>query len=127
MANIDELTDLISQELQNYTDEVTEKVKKAVDTVAKEVNEEIKNHITFNEVTGKYIKSFRLKTSFEDKWNKRNTWYVANGEHRLTHLLEHGHVKRNSGRVKAYPHIKYGEEFAQKRLPELVKKAVDES
>lgn len=126
MSNIDELANLIAQELQNYSDEVTEKVKDAIDTVSQEANEEIKNHITFNEVTGEYIKSFRIKTSFEDKWNKRNTWYVANGQHRLTHLLENGHIKRGGGRVKAYPHIKFGEELAKKRLEELVKKAVEQ-
>ena len=126
MASVDELVDLIAKELQNYTDKVTEEVKNAVDKTSEEVNEEIKNHITFNQVTGKYIKSFRLKTSYEDKWNKRNTWYVANGEHRKTHLLEHGHISRDGKRVKAYPHIRYGEELAQKRLEELIKKAVEE-
>lgn len=124
MAQIEELADLIAAELHNYSEEVTEKVKSAVDKVSNEVNAEIKNKIPFTERTGKYVKSFRLKTSYEDKFNKRNTWYVANGQYRLTHLLENGHAKRNGGRVEAYPHIRYGEELAIKRMEELAKEAV---
>lgn len=122
--NIDELASQIANELESYTEEVTTEIKKAVDTVGKEANEEIKKHITFKQPTGKYVKSFRVKTSYEDKFNKRNTWYVANGQHRLTHLLENGHALRAGGRSEAYPHIKYGEELAIKRMEELAKEAV---
>jgi hypothetical protein len=124
MSSVDDLASLIAAELQSYSDDVTEKVKKAVDIVADEVNEEIKKRIPFNQRTGKYVKAFRLKTSYEDKFNKRNTWYVANGQHRLTHLLENGHAKRNGGRVKEFPHIKYGEDLAEKRMVELAEEAV---
>lgn len=124
MAQIDELANLIAAELSNYSQGVTDKVKQNVDTVSKEVNAEIKNKIPFNERTGKYVKSFRLKTSYEDKFNKRNTWYAANGEYRLTHLLEFGHAKRGGGRVEAFPHIRYGEELAIKRMEELTEEAV---
>lgn len=122
--NIDELASQIANELDSYTEEITADIKKAVDTVGKEANEEIKKHITFKQPTGKYVKSFRVKTSYEDKFNKRNTWYVANGQHRLTHLLENGHALRDGGRSEAYPHIKYGEELAIKRMEELAKEAV---
>lgn len=124
VINIDELANAIAKELEDYTEAVTNDIKKAVDTVGKEVNEEIKSHITFKQLTGKYVKAFRVKTSYEDKFNKRNTWYVANGEHRLTHLLEKGHELRDGGRSQAYPHIKYGEELAIKRMEELAKEAI---
>lgn len=123
--NIDELANAIVQGLENYTQDVTDNLKKGVDTVSKEVNEEIKNHITFKQPTGKYAKAFRIKTSFQDKYNKRKIWYVTDGEHRLTHLLENGHALRQGGRSNAYPHIKYGEELAQKRMEELAKEAIE--
>ena len=124
-TNIDGLADLITEYMSNYSQEVIDGVKKAIDVVSKECNEEIKNHITFKEPTGRYVKSFRLKKSFEDNYNKRVTWYVANGEYRLTHLLENGHALNQGGRSKAYPHIKYGEELAQRRMEELAKEAIE--
>lgn len=124
MIQIEDLSALIAAELESYSEEVTESIKNAVDLVSKEVIEEIKSKVSFNEPTGDYVKSFRIKKSYEDKYNKRNTWYVANGQHRLTHLLEFGHAKKNGDRVKAYPHIRYGEELATKRMEELAEKAV---
>lgn len=121
---VDEFEAALRKELEDYTDEVTEKIKDVVDKVADEANEEIKKNVTFNQHRRKYVKSFRVKTSYEDKRNKRKTWYVANGEHRLTHLLENGHAVVQGGRAKSYPHIKYGEELAKKRMEELTKEAI---
>jgi len=124
-TNVDNLADAILQELENYSEGVTEGVKKAVDTVAKEVNKEIKKNVTFNEPTGKYVKAFKIKKTFESRFNKGKTWHVSGGQYRLTHLLEKGHAKRGGGRTRAFPHIKFGEELAKKRMEELAKEAVE--
>ena len=116
---VDEFVAALSKELSSYSEEITEGIKKAVDTVGNETNAEIKKHITFNQITGEYVKSFRVKKVYESKNRKIKTWYVANGHHRLTHLLEKGHALWQGGRAKAYPHIKYGEELAIKRMEEL--------
>ena len=116
---VDEFVSALSKELASYSEEITEGIKKAVDTVGKETNAEIKKHITFNQITGDYVKSFRVKKVYESKNKKFKTWYVANGHHRLTHLLEKGHALWQGGRAKAYPHIQYGEELAKKRMEEL--------
>lgn len=126
-VNIEGLADSITKELAQYGEAVAEGVKKGVDQVANECNEEIKKHITFKQPTGRYVKAFRIKTSFEDKYNKRKTWYVSGSQYRLTHLLENGHANKDGGRTKAYPHIKYGEELAKKRMEELVKEEVEEA
>lgn len=126
-VEVDSMAALIAEYMSNYTQDITNNVKKVVDTVGKEVDEEIKKHITFKQHTGKYVKAFRVKTSFEDRYNKRNTWYVANGQYRLTHLLENGHALHQGGRTEAHPHIKYGEELAQKRMVELSKEAIEDA
>lgn len=121
----DGLSDLISEYMSNYVQDITDGIKKDIDIVSNETNEVIKDHITFNQPSGKYVKAFRIKTTYEDRLNKRNTWHVANGQYRLTHLLENGHALHQGGRTKAYPHIKYGEEFAIKRIEELAMEAIE--
>lgn len=126
MIQVEELANAIKEALEEYSQEVTDITKEAVEVVAKEVNEEIKKRVTFNSTNRKngYVKSFRVKTLEETRFNKSKVWHVANGQHRLTHLLENGHVTRNGGRAKAFPHIKFGEELAQRRLPEVVEEGI---
>jgi hypothetical protein len=124
-VKIDGLADLVSEYMSEYSKEVTNGIKKAVDVVAKEANQEIKAHIPFNQPTGKYVKSFRIKNVYEDGYRKINVWYVGNDQYGLTHLLENGHALRQGGRAKAFPHIKYGEELAKKRMEELAKEAIE--
>lgn len=124
-VTVDDLAHAIESELNDYSEEITKGIKDKVNVVAKEVNEEIKNHVTFNNRTGDYVKSFALKTTFDSKNTRIKTWYVKKPHYRLTHLLEKGHAKVNGGRTKAYPHIKYGEELAQKRMVELSEEVIN--
>ena len=126
MMNVtpDGLADAIVKSLTEYGDLVTDGMKQAVDKVTEEVNDEIKRHVTFRNRSGKYIRAFRFKTSYEDKRNKRNTWYVSGKQYRKTHLLEKGHNTRSGSRTRAFQHIAYGEELAQRRLPELIEEVI---
>ncbi|MBR6113932.1 MAG: hypothetical protein IKQ10_02005 [Oscillospiraceae bacterium] len=112
--------------LSEYSEAASEATFRAVDAVTQETDAEIRRHITFTQRTKKYVKAFRTKTSFQDKRNKRNTWYVASPYYRLTHLLENGHKTRGGGDSRKFPHIKYGEELARRRLPELITKEIEE-
>lgn len=124
MVSIDKLSDAILKQLETYEEEVTEVMKKSVDKASDDCMRTIKSHISFEQPTGKYVKNFRLKTSYEDEYTKRKTWYVAGGQHRLTHLLELGHAKVNGGRTRAFPHIQYGEEVAQTNLMNYLKEGM---
>lgn len=123
-CNSSNFAKVIAGEMMAYTDTVTQRVKDGSDKVIVEVKEEIERHAP--ERTGKYKKAFRIKKSvYEDRYNKRNMWYVAAPYYRLTHLLENGHLVNNgTKRVPAHPHIIYGERIAERRMIEIVKEAV---
>ena len=114
----DEITNLLT----TYNETVTELAKEVVDKVSQEANQEILNHITFHDHT--YSKGFKIKTTFENKRNKRNTWFVAK-EYQLTHLLEYGHLCRNGKRTRAYPHIKYGDDYVNENFERELKEGIE--
>lgn len=131
-VNVNQFANALMQDLESVTDEMCEGVKKAVDDVAKETKNEIDSHITFKDYgnkkrkAGTYRKSLKLKTVSETKTGKTVVWYAAGKEYRLTHLLEYGHAKRNGkGRTKAYPHIRYGYEYAKENLPKRIEEALN--
>lgn len=122
------LASLIEKELKDYSVAVSEKIGEAVEIVAKEVNDEIKRRVTFRQPTGKYVKAFRIKKiNTGSKYNYSRVWHVLSPYCSLTHLLEHGHALRNGGRARAFPHIVYGEELAERRMEELSEKAVQDA
>lgn len=125
MINVDELSKAITESLTTYAEEVTKVVKNAVDETAKEVKEEIKAHITFEQPTGEYVKSFAVKTTKEEQFNRTKTWYVKSPHYRLTHLLEKSHVTRSGGRTKAHPHIVYGQLLAEKNLVKKIEDGIN--
>lgn len=126
-SKIEDFAKAIMANLENYSQKVTDGVKKAAGIVAAEVNEEIKNHISFKQNTGKYVKAFRIKKTYESKYNVGYVWHVTNDQYRLTHLLEDGHALRNGGRSRAFPHIKFGEDLAIKRMEELSRGAIEDA
>lgn len=98
---------------------------KAIDEAADACNEEIKNCLRKGHGvrTGTYRSNFRLDSEWITKHHYKREWYVANGHHRLTHLLENGHpIMDGTGRVHAISppikHIKYGRQIAEQVLEE---------
>ena len=125
--DVKDLAAAIERELQTYSDAVSVKIGEAVEIVGDEVNAEIKEHVAFDQPTGKYVKAFRVKKMDESKYSKSRVWHVAAPNYRLTHLLEHGHALRSGGRARAYPHIIFGEQLAERRMLQLSAKAVQDA
>ncbi len=116
----------LADALEEYSDEVTEALGAAVNTVAKNVNKVIKEHIPFKQRTGEYVKAFRVTDTSESPTERKKNWHVEKPHYRLTHLLEKSHLTRDGvTRTRAYPHIKYGEEYARANLEKEFEKELD--
>ena len=128
MTSINDFAKAVSDAMERYGSNAAEAAKTAVDKVAAGAEQEVKKHITFKQRTRKYVRAFRMTTSHEGMWDRRKTWHVRSPHYRLTHLLENGHLSRDgTTRVKAYPHIVFGEQYVEENLErtvaEYVKKA----
>lgn len=124
----DEFDDWLEQQLQSYSMAVNDAVDVASDKCANQVNKVIKEHCKFGG-SGAYIRAFRIEKIKTSALTSGRRWYVKAPHYRLTHLLERGHAKKGGGRTRAFPHIQYGEEFAQENyqnyIEEEVKKLAD--
>ena len=110
---IDELADAVAEQLEEYNKLSAEVVKKAVTKAGNSVKKDIGANAPVK--TGKYAKSWRTKKTKETSTELEVTVYSPT-RYMLAHLLEHGHAKRNGGRVRAIPHIAPAEEAAEEQL-----------
>jgi hypothetical protein len=99
------LADALEQELTIYHNSVVEQVDAAG-------NDAIKKLVKLTKSTAPTGKrgSFRrnISSKVKEKGKRGNTyvWYVKAPDHRLTHLLVHGHATKDGGRTKADPFLK---------------------
>ena len=109
-TKIDELADAVNEQLEEYSKLSAEVVKTAVTKAGNSVKKDIGANAPRQ--TGKYAKSWRTKKTKETSTELEMTVYSPT-RYMLAHLLEHGHAKRNGGRVRAIPHIAPAEEAAE--------------
>ena len=110
---IDQLADAVNEQLEEYSDLAAQTVKTAVTKAGNSVKNTIRD--TAPVKTGRYAKSWRTKKTKETSTQLEVTVYSPT-RYMLAHLLEHGHAKRNGGRVRAIPHIAPAEEAAEEEL-----------
>lgn len=117
MAHVSDLTRLITNALENYTDGLKEVISQAQDDLSKE------------SVTRLKASSPKDKGDYASSWKRKKTsagYVVYNAKHyQLTHLLEHGHVKRGGGRVAARVHIKPVEQHVVEDFERRVERAIE--
>ncbi len=116
-----QLAEAVMKELDDYKDLATDKMKKAVKNAGKTVKEQI--NATAPVLTGRYGSSWTSRTTAESSSDIEVTVYSPK-RYMLAHLLEHGHAKRNGGRVRAIPHIAPAEEIGEQQLESDITKAL---
>ena len=118
MTEINNVANEIAKLVRQYTKEVKEECEAAKQEVSKELVSDIKKDSP--EKTGSYRKGWNVK-----KGKGRKPALVHNKtDYQLTHLLEHGHAKRNGGRVAPKVHIRPNEEKAVKEFEKRIKGAI---
>lgn len=119
MTSIDDLADLVMDGLHEYSELADTAMKKAVRKTAASVKKEISENAP--KCTGRYAKSWTTKKTKENSHSLEMTVHSKN-RYQIAHLLEHGHAKRNGGRVPGKPHIAPAEENGAELLQSLIKK-----
>ena len=111
----------IMDALEEYANATTEGLKKAVEDAGKTVKKEINANAPTD--TGAYAKSWSVKKASETG-NSIAVSVYSPKRYWQAHLLEHGHAKRNGGRVAAQPHIADAEATAIEQLEKDLEKVL---
>lgn len=119
MTNINNLADAIIDAMLEYTEEVEEAIPDIVDNTASAMVKEIR--ASAPKRTGEYAKGWTSR-QLGDRTRSKEGYakLVCNPKrYSIAHLAEHGHAKRNGGRVAGKPHIRPA---CDKLLPEFEQK-----
>lgn len=114
---------------EDYAEDVQEAVAKAVEETGKKTLKDVKEKspVRKGRGGGRYKKGWRVKKERSGVFNTQSTVTVYNKTYGpLVHLLEHGHQKVNGGRVEGIPHVLPAYEEAERLLPDLTARAIEE-
>lgn len=93
----------IEKELTVYHQDVLDAVNAAGDKAVKNLVKKTKATAPVG-ARGSFKKSI-AKKEIKGKRGNKYVWYVKPPDHRLTHLLVHGHATKDGGRTKADPFL----------------------
>lgn len=117
-VNPNELAEAIARELSAYSEALMEEIKQSVNDAGNLCVQQVRQKSP--KLTGSYQRGWRLKKAFESESDIRVVVYNRT-DYQLTHLLEHGHARRNGGRVEGKPHIAPAERAAEEALMRGIK------
>lgn len=117
-----ELSIQIVQAMEQYSDAVHAEIRAGLQTVGETALKKVKAASPFR--TGKYRRGWKLDTN-DAGGLLEMTIHQSKANASLTHLLEDGHRTRNKkGWVKAQPHIRAVENWAEQEAEKTIEKAV---
>ena len=120
---IDKFSEAISDMLAEYGDELRENISEAVKTVSKKGAQAVKQ--SARQTFGGSVAYAKGWTSRAETGRFSAQGFIYNKDlPGLPHLLEHGHAKRNGGRVPGREHIAPVESEIVKEFEKAVKESV---
>lgn len=124
----------INHVLSDFTADVQQAVAQAVEETGKKALKTVraKSPVRKGKGGGKYKKGWKKKIEHAGIYSTQSRVIIYNkDEYRLVHLLENGHQIVNKGRVggrvEGIPHVRPAYEEAERLLPELTAKAIEEA
>lgn len=98
---------VLQEELTIYSESVTERINNAARAAIEKLVKRTKQTAPKGKKRQgkKFAKSITYKETVKRNGNEY-TWYVKAPNHRLTHLLVHGHATKDGGRTKADPFLR---------------------
>lgn len=120
----------VSQILDGYREDVREAVGATVEQTGKKALKIVKakSPVGKNKNGGRYKKGWRMKKEAGGIYRDQVNVTIYNAKDGpLVHLLEKGHQKVNGGRVEGIPHVQPAYDEAERLLPELVTRAIEEA
>jgi hypothetical protein len=118
------LGDAIAKELELYQENVTERVNVAGEQAVKKLAKITRS--TAPVITGSYAKNISSKLLRPLPSGNVYVWYVKPPDHRLTHLLVHGHPTKNGGRTWRNPFLQNALDTVLPEYEKAVEEAVKE-
>ena len=122
--SVDQLAAEIAKGLAEYSQDVVEKVNVSSEKVGKAAVKRLKRTSPKRPGSGKYAKSWTMKTELEIGQPHKRIVHVKAPHYRLAHLLEYGHAKVGGGRVEGRPHIGPAEEEVIREFTREVEEAI---
>jgi hypothetical protein len=119
----EKLADAIAEQLTLYHSDVNEKLDKAGAKAVRDL-------VALTRATapvgarGNFKRSIASKQLTKSKNGSKYVWYVKAPDHRLTHLLVHGHATKDGGRTKADPFLENALDTVLPMYEEAVKEVL---
>ncbi len=107
-VEIKDLSSEVAKLVRKYHGDVCEVTKSLIKKTAREASDKLEEKSP--KLTGNYAKHWTYGDFVWDTLGGSIKVYVAEPEHRLSHLLEYGHANRGGGRTPGRPFIKPVEE-----------------
>ncbi len=120
--SINDLDRAIAEQLDNYSSAVTQRVRKVTTGAIRKLVRKTRERAPKD--TGSF--AGHIASTYEDGGSTyKGIWYVKAPDYRLTHLLVHGHQKRNGGRTKPNDFLSTSLEEVESEYIKEIEKAVE--